>query len=102
MLWPDHATHDEDANLVQVYTTAGLYQAEIIRGKLETNGIPVLLKYESLGPVMGLTVDGLGEVQVWVKASQAEAARELLNEPVPPPDADEYDDELMDDVTGGD
>jgi hypothetical protein len=102
MLWPDHATHDEDANLVQVYTTAGLYQAEIIRGKLETNGIPVLLKYESLGPVMGLTVDGLGEVQVWVPASRAAVARDLLNEPAPIPDADDYDDELMDANADGD
>lgn len=80
MLWPEHETQDGEANLVQIYVTSGLYQAEIIRGKLETSGIPVLLKYESLGPVIGLTLDGLGQVQVWVPANVEAEARELLTE----------------------
>lgn len=66
--------------LAQVYVTSGLLQAEIIKGKLESNGIPTLLKYESLGPVLGLTVDGLGQVEVWVPADQAELAYALLHE----------------------
>jgi len=66
--------------LVRVYVTSGLLQAEIIKGKLESNGIPTLLKYESLGPVLGLTVDGLGQVEVWVPADQAELAYVLLHE----------------------
>jgi len=67
-------------NLIQVAVTSGLLQAEIIKGKLETNGIPVLLEYESLGPVMGLTLDGLGQVRVLVPEDQAEIARALLEE----------------------
>jgi hypothetical protein len=55
-------------------------QAQIIKGKLETNDIPVLLEYESLGPVMGLTVDGLGQVRVLVPEEKAETARALLEE----------------------
>jgi hypothetical protein len=66
--------------LVQVYVTSGLLQAQIIKGKLETNDIPVLLEYESLGPVMGLTVDGLGQVRVLVPEEKAETARALLEE----------------------
>jgi hypothetical protein len=93
MLLPQHETHDEAARLAQVYVTSGLYQAEIIRGKLETNGIPVLLKYESLGPVMGLTVDGLGQVQVWVPLDLADQARELLQEDDPLPDDFESDEQ---------
>ncbi|PWH19924.1 MAG: hypothetical protein DDG58_03625 [Ardenticatenia bacterium] len=73
-------TVDKDAGLVCVYVTSGLYQAEIIRGKLEANDIPVLLKYESLGPVMGLTIDGLGEVEVWVPRALEPQARSLLEE----------------------
>jgi hypothetical protein len=71
---------DKDAGLMCIYVTSGLYQAEIIRGKLEANNIPVLLKYESLGPVMGLTVDGLGEVEVWVPCAFETQARSLLEE----------------------
>ena len=63
---------------MEVCVTSGLMQAEIIKGRLEANGIPVLLQYESLGPVMGLTIDGLGQVQVLVRADQADTARALL------------------------
>lgn len=73
-------TIDEDAGLICVYVTSGLYQAQIIRGKLETNNIPVLLKYESLGPVMGLTIDGLGQVEIWVPRAFESQARSLLEE----------------------
>ena len=64
--------------LVEVFVTSGLLQAEIIKGKLEVNDIPVLLEYESLGPVMGLTVDGLGQVRVMVPEDKAEMARAVL------------------------
>lgn len=66
--------------LVEVCVTSGLLQAEIIKGKLEVNDIPVLLEYESLGPVMGFTVDGLGQVRVMVPEDKAEMARALLEE----------------------
>ena len=69
-----------DKNLQEVYLAAGLLQAEIVKGRLEAEGIPVLLKYESLGPVMGLTVDGLGQVQVLVPADLAGHARSILEE----------------------
>ncbi|UCC86010.1 MAG: DUF2007 domain-containing protein [Anaerolineales bacterium] len=65
---------------MEVLVTSGLLQAEIIKGKLESNDIPVLLQYESLGPVMGLTVDGLGQVRVLVPEEKAEIARILLEE----------------------
>ena len=66
--------------LVEVYVTSGLLRAEIIKGKLQVNDIPVLLEYESLGPVMGLTVDGLGQVRVLVPKDKADLARALLEE----------------------
>jgi len=45
---------------------------------LESAGIPVFLRYESIGQVYGLTLDGLGEVQVQVPAEYVQEARELL------------------------
>ncbi len=89
-----HKTRDDQAKLVQVCVTSGLYQAEIIRGKLQANDIPALLKYESLGPVMGLTVDGLGEVEVWVPQDLAEEARELLEESSEPPDEETTEEQV--------
>ena len=64
--------------LTTVYTAQGLLQAELIKSKLESTGIPVLLDYESAGPVMGITVDGLGEVRVMVPDALAEDAQAVL------------------------
>jgi len=74
-----------------VYRTAGLLQAEVIKGRLESAGIPALLDYESLGRVMGITVDGLGEVRVLVPTGRAEEARQLLE--ASPSDDDAVDQE---------
>jgi hypothetical protein len=66
--------------LTTVRTTAGLLRAQVLKAKLEEAGIPVLLDYESIGPVMGLTVDGLGQVRVLVPKEYAEQARALIEE----------------------
>jgi hypothetical protein len=64
--------------MTTVYRAPGLMQAEIIKGRLESAGIPVMLDYESLGRVMGITVDGLGEVRILVPNERADEAKELL------------------------
>jgi hypothetical protein len=61
-----------------VYRAAGITQAEIVKGYLESIDIPVDLDYESAGKVYGLTMDGLGEVRVRVPEEYAEAAREAI------------------------
>ncbi|MBM3285794.1 MAG: hypothetical protein FJY88_00340 [Candidatus Eisenbacteria bacterium] len=60
---------------VVVYRAAGLAEAEIVKGYLVAQGIPVDLAYESAGPAIGITMDGLGEVRVAVPAEWEEAAR---------------------------
>ncbi|NOZ04974.1 MAG: DUF2007 domain-containing protein [Chloroflexi bacterium] len=68
----------EGGDLIQIYSVAGILTAEVLKGKLESVGIPVLLSYESLGPVMGLTVNGLGEVRILVPANFVEDARQVI------------------------
>jgi hypothetical protein len=68
------------AELVTVYSSMGMLRAQVMRGKLEANGVPVFLKYESVGQVFGLTVDGLGLVEVKVPLEWADAARDLIRE----------------------
>jgi hypothetical protein len=70
----DHANPE----LTTVYVEHGLLRAQVIKTKLEDAGIPVLLKYESIGPVIGITVDGLGEVRVLVPSQYADVARALI------------------------
>jgi len=67
----------EREQLATVYT-ARYMEAQIIKGRLESEGIPVLLSYESAGLVYGITVDGLGEVKIMVPKALAKEAKEIL------------------------
>jgi len=61
-----------------VYRASGMTNAQIIAGRLETEGIPVELRYDAAGTIYALTVDGLGEVKITVPADQLEKALEIL------------------------
>jgi len=63
--------------------TARYMEAQIIKGRLESEGIPVLLTYESAGLLYGLTIDGLGEVKIMVPEHFAEEAKEILGAAYP-------------------
>jgi hypothetical protein len=63
-----------------VYETNGPLQAEILRGFLEANEIPVVLSQEGLGRVYGLTVGPLGRVQILVPSVKLGQALKMLEE----------------------
>ncbi len=69
-----------DVRLLTVYHSQGMLAAQVVKSKLEAAGIPALLKYEAVGQVFGLTVDGLGRVEVQVPEEFASDATELLVE----------------------
>lgn len=58
--------------------TARQMEAQIIKGRLESEGIPTLLSYDSASLVYGLTIDGLGEVKILVPKHLANEAKEIL------------------------
>lgn len=69
---------EQDDRLTTIYRAANQIEAELIKGLLESNDIPALLKYESVGQVYGLTIDGLGQVDVQVPQKYAQDAENLL------------------------
>ncbi len=69
-----------DEKLVAVYRASGEMQAQVVKGLLESNGIPCLFKSQAAPSVHAFTVDGMGEVFVMVAAVVAEEARKLLAE----------------------
>jgi hypothetical protein len=73
-----NSERSEQSELTVIQVEHGLLRAQVIKAKLEEAGIPVLLKYESVGPVIGITVDGLGEVRILVPARCAAEARALI------------------------
>jgi len=64
-----------------VSETAGSFKAEMLKGLLEAQGIPVLLSQEGLGhSVYSLTVGPLARVQVLVPAELIDRAQSVLND----------------------
>ena len=65
-------------NFEVILTVQGELTAGVLKSHLESEGIPVILQYESAGKVFGLTVDGLGEVKILVPKELAEEAKRII------------------------
>ncbi len=70
----------EDEKWEVANVSSGMINAKIVAGRLETEGIPVKLRYEAVGVIYGLTLDGLGEVRVMVPSSYLKMALDVLAE----------------------
>jgi hypothetical protein len=66
-------------SLVEVYRASGEAEAQLIKGLLESSGIPCLLKSNAALSVHAFVIDGMGEVKVMVDKSTAEEAKKLLS-----------------------
>ena len=67
-----------DQQLERVWIANGEMQAQQVRGFLEASGIATLERGEALRHTHGLTIDGLGAVEIYVSAADAERARSLI------------------------
>jgi hypothetical protein len=70
----------KNQDFVTVEVVYGEIKASILKAHLESEGIPVLLKYESLGRVYPLYIDGLGEIKIQVPAQCSEEAKQILQQ----------------------
>jgi len=68
----------KDKKLVEVYRAASEAEAQIIKGLLESRGIPCLMKSNAAPSVHVFAVDGMGEVKILVWKELAEEARGLI------------------------
>jgi len=68
-----------DAPLQRVFVASGELQAQQVRGFLEAAGISTFERGEALRKTHGLTVDGLGAVEILVEAADVDQARALLS-----------------------
>lgn len=68
----------KESDFVVVSKVQGDIIASVIKSHLESEGIPVVLQYESAGRVYGLTIDGLGEVRILVPQERFEEAKQII------------------------
>jgi hypothetical protein len=66
------------SNEVELIRIRGGINAESIVAALRGRGIPVRTRGEAVGAIYGLTLDGLGEVSVFVPVEHLEEARSIL------------------------
>jgi hypothetical protein len=64
--------------MVEVYKATNQMEAQVIRGLLESYGIPSFLKSHAAPSVHMFTIDGMGEVKIMVMSSMADRAKELI------------------------
>jgi hypothetical protein len=65
-------------NWVTAFTVQGELQAEILRGLLEAQGIPVELSQESAARIYGLGVGPMAEVEIIVPEEKLETAQAIF------------------------
>jgi hypothetical protein len=65
-------------DLRSVFVASGDLEAENVRAFLKAAGIATTVRGEALRHTHGLTLDGLGKVEILVSPSDEEQARELL------------------------
>lgn len=58
----------------------GDLKAELLRGLLEAEGIPVTLNQEGAGRAVGLQIGSLGEVKVLVPSNSIDSARKVVQD----------------------
>ncbi len=63
---------------VRVKRVQGMVEANIIKGLLEANGVPVRLKHETAAVLFGLTLNGLGEVEILVPENYKNYAKRII------------------------
>jgi hypothetical protein len=81
-------TPDKTRDWNIVYRTVGLLPAEAVQGRLATAGIPAVLEYDNMQPLLGIPAfAGTGEVRVLVPLDRLTEARDLLG-----PDSEPEDD----------
>jgi hypothetical protein len=70
---------DSVNELVVVWEAAHLMEAHVVKGRLESEGIPALIRGEALAAIYGLTTGHLAAAKVLVPAPLAEKALALLS-----------------------
>ena len=64
--------------MIEVYKAKGELEAQVIKGLLESYGIPCLLKSHAASSVHSFVMDGMGEVRILVSEKVADEARRLI------------------------
>lgn len=70
----------DDEGWVVVHKASGMTHANIVVGRLESEGIPTQLKYDAAASLYAITIDGIGEIKILAPSPLTEKAKEILTQ----------------------
>jgi len=79
-------SHEANSKLVVVRECWGEQEAGIVISFLAARGIEAVTSSTAGSDVLGITIDGLGKIQILVEKDKAEEAKELLDDQAEAPD----------------
>jgi hypothetical protein len=89
-------TEPDLEELKEVASVWGKAEAAVVMAFLESQGVSCLTRGRILQDVYPFSVDGLGEIKLYVLAKDYEAAKALLDELPKPEDTEEFEKESED------
>lgn len=69
-----------EKTFVKLVTASGMTEADVWKALLESAGIQVYLRNETMGTLLGVSGDLLGAVDLWVPKDDAARALEILQD----------------------
>ncbi|MDD4856886.1 MAG: DUF2007 domain-containing protein [Candidatus Krumholzibacteria bacterium] len=76
----EEAKEQRDEKLVELDSVQGDFEAQVLKGMLESEGIEAAIRPGVAQNVLPFTVDGLGEMKIYVKEADLAAAKALIEE----------------------
>jgi len=85
--------HEQEKPLKELRSVWGPSEADVIKALLESHGISCVFRGQILHSIYPISVDGLGEIKIFVLEEDYDAARSILDELPKPGDADEFEED---------
>jgi len=76
----ENSKEQPDVKLVELAKVQGDFEAQVLKGMLESEGIEVAIRAGMSPNVLPFTVDGLGQVKLFVMEKDLAAAQLLMKE----------------------
>ena len=88
---PNSAESSEEIKWVKFWETSGSISAEVIAGRLKSEGVPAWVWQQGAGTAMGLTYGPMGRGHVMVPEEQLDEARKIMATDLTPEAEEEGD-----------
>ena len=82
---------DQEKPLKELHSVWGQSEADVIKALLESHGISSVFRGRILHSIYPLSVNGLGEIKIFVLEKDYEAAKSILDELPKPGDVEEFE-----------